>query len=248
MDDKSLNLTVLGSGSAVPYDGRASAAYLISFNQHQILFDAGFSVVERLDSVGVRLDELDAVFITHKHPDHFMGLIHILFALKNPLYQRSTPLKVIGFKGLESYLNEFQNILGKWIAPTCGVEIVELESGAVCGAEYSLFPVHHSEESIGIKLSVNDRSIVYTGDSEYFSELINHCNGADLVIADCAGVPSQPVKGHMDYEAVIRLASKASVKKMMMSHFYPGTDRFEFFAPDHDFELYMARDLMEITV
>lgn len=259
MDDKSLNLTVLGSGSAIPYEGRASSSYLISYQDRKILLDAGFYVLNRLDEAGVSIDELDAIFITHKHPDHFMGLIHILFALKNPIFQRKSPLKIYGFKGLKKYLLQFEEVLGRWIKPNCGVEIIEANTGKIGKMNYTFFSVLHSAESIGIKFDFINKSIFYTGDTKYFPELQTYCKGVDLLIADCGALVNESTqynklnqksrKGalkHMNSYEIITLASKAAVKKVLMSHFYPGTNEYEFFAPDYNFQLLMARDLMKI--
>ncbi len=65
----SLTLCVLGSGS------KGNSIFLRSDNTN-ILIDAGLSarqIEQRLDSIGVKLNELDALLITHEHRDHLSG-------------------------------------------------------------------------------------------------------------------------------------------------------------------------------
>lgn len=248
MDEKSVILTVLGSGTAVPHEGRTSASYLLQVGQKNLLLDAGFSVVSRLDEAGISIESLDGIFISHKHPDHFMGLIHILFALKNPIYQRQKPLHIFGFEGLADYLAGFDDVLANWIQPECGYEVSESVDGHVAGVSYALFKTDHSTESVGISLTVADKKMIYTGDTAYTDDLVPLCMDADLVIADCAGHPEKPLPGHMHYEEIVKLSEQASIKNTLFSHFYPGADQFDVPFPKTACKYFMARDLIKITV
>ena len=248
MKDYKCLLTVLGSGSAVPYENRVSSSYLVEFENTKILLDAGFCVVYRLADIGVSLDDIDTVFITHKHPDHFMGLIHFLFALKNPIYKNRNKLQIYGFKGLGNFLDEFKNILGKWICPEREIEIIEEYEGKFKNINYRILPVFHTEESVGIYINGMGKSLFYTGDTEYFESLTKGCSNIDLLIADCAANKKNIVKGHMNFEEVIRLGMKISAKKILFSHFYPDSDKFEINALDYDFIPFKAYDLMKILI
>ena len=156
----SLKLTILGSGSAVQFQQRASAAYLIKLhNNKKLLLDAGFYLLERLEQVSISADEIGYIFISHKHPDHFFGLLHLLFALKNPMYNRTEPLIIFGFKGLNDYFQQFKNILGKWIEPDFEIIINEKESYNLKEFSYSLFKTAHSEESVGIEIILTTKKL-----------------------------------------------------------------------------------------
>jgi ribonuclease BN (tRNA processing enzyme) len=245
MNDKSLIFTVLGSGTAIPYENRVSASYLLSFDDKNILLDTGFYVVYQLNNINHSLDDLDAIFISHKHPDHFMGFIHILFALNSPYYEKRKKIKVFGFKGLKDFIDDFSKIIGKWI-PLDNVEIIENPADEFLGISYNLFPMIHTQESVGIRLSVKGKSVFYTGDTEYFDDLPKYALDSDLLIVDCASPLNTKIKGHMDYLEGIKVAEKAKVKRLLLSHFYPGTDDIDIYNPDYEFEIIKARDLMKI--
>ena len=86
-----LSLTVLGSGSA----GNCS---LIATSQCRLLVDAGFSarqIVQRLESIGVRPQTLDAVLITHEHGDHVAGLEIFCRRFGIPVYANSLTAEIL---------------------------------------------------------------------------------------------------------------------------------------------------------
>ena len=77
-----MKFTVLGSGST-------GNAILITSESTKVLVDAGLSareIIRRLAAVGVKIEDLDAVVITHEHSDHVGGLRVLLRSLKCPVY------------------------------------------------------------------------------------------------------------------------------------------------------------------
>ncbi|MBB5022804.1 MBL fold metallo-hydrolase [Desulfurispira natronophila] len=224
MEYSPVSLTVLGSGSAVPFQQRASASYLLRCGNSCVLLDAGFWVMERLEQTGTTFDDIDAIFISHRHPDHCMGLIHLLFASRHPSCQRTRPLKIFGFNGLAGYLEEFRSLLGSWIEPPFALEVDESTSGSLGPFLWQNFAVHHSQDAVGIRIQCYEKRIVYTGDTGYHDDLIAHCREADLLIADCGASRHQPLDGHMHVDQILHLAQQAQVKHLLQSHFYPETE------------------------
>jgi len=84
-----ISFTPLGSGSK-------GNSILVSNDRHKFLIDCGFSckgIIEKLDSVDVRLDEIEAVLITHEHTDH-IKCAHTLSKMCNiPIY--ATPKTLV---------------------------------------------------------------------------------------------------------------------------------------------------------
>lgn len=246
MKGKSIKFTVLGSGSAVPFENRASSSYLLQTGEGKILLDCGFECVSRLKDVSVELDELDGIFISHKHPDHFMGIIHMLFALKSPFYNRQRPLDIFGFPGIKQYFESFRKILGKWIEPGFDVRFFDTTELNVADCNLGFFQTMHSDESMGICIIVDDKKIVYTSDTEYSDSCVDYLQDAELAVVDCAASAELPVDGHMDYKEGLRLAEKAGVKRLLFSHFYPNSVNFDLSSLETDIEFYKARDFMSL--
>ena len=87
----SLKITLLGTGVGIPQPGRSQAAILME-NDLPLLFDCGAGTLLLLDQVGVGLEALETVVLTHLHLDHVLDLL----ALANARY-------LSGLSGLEVY-------------------------------------------------------------------------------------------------------------------------------------------------
>jgi len=64
-----MKLTVLGASGAFPAPGTATSGYLLEIDGHHILIDCGSGVLSRLQE-HIRLDQLEAIILTHLHSDH----------------------------------------------------------------------------------------------------------------------------------------------------------------------------------
>ena len=74
-----MRLTVLGSRGAWPEAGQACSGYLVEHDEFRLLVDLGYAVVPRLQEF-VAVGRVDAVFISHGHPDHCADLNPLLRA------------------------------------------------------------------------------------------------------------------------------------------------------------------------
>ena len=70
-----MKLIVLGSGTCVPSLKRSAPAYYLEAEGKQILIDCGGGTLLQLEKIGKSYKDIDAVFITHTHPDHIADLM-----------------------------------------------------------------------------------------------------------------------------------------------------------------------------
>ena len=96
-------LTILGSGSATPTPERYPSAQFLVFADHHILIDCGEGAQVQMMRYGVKMFRLDLVFISHLHPDHFLGLPGLISSLS--LKGRKEPLDIYCPKGLQEILD-----------------------------------------------------------------------------------------------------------------------------------------------
>jgi ribonuclease Z len=116
-----LSLFFAGTAGSVPSARRGLPAVLLRRGGDRVLFDCGEGTQRQLlRSVG--LLDLDSIFITHFHADHWLGLPGMLksFALR----ERTEPLSVYGPVGLQALMAEMRVVFGR-LPYRC--EIVELE-------------------------------------------------------------------------------------------------------------------------
>jgi ribonuclease Z len=149
-----LNVAFLGTGGAVPSARRSTASVLIARGGERLLFDCGEGTQRQMQrSLG--LVQVDEVYLTHFHADHFLGLPGLLKTYD--LTERTAPLTIYGPRGLRDLFKTLQRIVGRL---DFKLELVELEPGdsmALDGADLHAFPVEHSVRAIGYSLVERER-------------------------------------------------------------------------------------------
>ncbi|MCI5055287.1 MAG: ribonuclease Z [Flavobacteriales bacterium] len=95
-------ITVLGSGSALPTLSRNPSAQILNINERLILVDCGEGTQVQLRKANIKFQRIDLICITHLHGDHYFGLIGLLNTME--LLGRKKHLKIISPKGLKEIL------------------------------------------------------------------------------------------------------------------------------------------------
>src|SRR5947209_17706789 len=75
--DSDFKVTLLGTGTPIPDLDRFGPSTLVQAGNQKMLFDAGRGATIRLrqiDSSGTLLSNIDALFLTHYHSDHTLGI------------------------------------------------------------------------------------------------------------------------------------------------------------------------------
>jgi ribonuclease Z len=139
-----LSLFFVGTAGSVPSARRGLPAVLIRRGGDRLLFDCGEGTQRQLlRSVG--LVDVDSVFITHFHADHWLGLPGMLksFALR----ERSEPLSVYGPAGLKDLMGVMRVVYGRLPYELSIVELAPAETVQHDGYMVGAIPVSHKGES-----------------------------------------------------------------------------------------------------
>ncbi len=144
-----------GTGGSVPGPRRGLPAILVRRGADRLLFDCGEGTQRQLvRSVG--LADLDSVFITHFHADHWLGLPGMLKSFG--LREREQPLTVYGPPGLHELMAQARFIYGRL---PYELGIVELQPGEAverAGYRVAAVPVqHHRRRAFGYELVEDSR-------------------------------------------------------------------------------------------
>jgi ribonuclease Z len=141
-----LSVVFLGTGGSVPSARRATACVLIRAGGSRILVDAGEGAQRQMiNSTG--LVQVDDIYITHFHADHYLGLPGLLKTYD--LMERQAPLRIVGPAGLRDLFEALRRIFGRL---RYDVELIELEAGEVIehdGFVMSAFAVEHRMKALG---------------------------------------------------------------------------------------------------
>jgi len=149
-----LSVAFLGTGGAVPSARRNTAGVLVARGGERLLFDCGEGTQRQMQrSLG--LVQVDAIYFTHFHADHFLGLPGLLKTYD--LTERERPLTIYGPRGLRDLIASLGRVVGR---VGYKLELVEIEPGdeiALDGAELQAFPVEHSVRANGYALVESER-------------------------------------------------------------------------------------------
>jgi ribonuclease Z len=149
-----LNVVFLGTGGSVPSARRATACVLIRAGGARVLVDCGEGAQRQMiNSTG--LVQVDEIYITHFHADHYLGLPGLLKTYD--LLERQAPLRIVGPPGLVGLFEALRRIFGKL---RYEVDLVELEPGGGIehdGFEMRAFAVEHGMKALGYAYVEPDR-------------------------------------------------------------------------------------------
>ena len=149
-----LSLFFAGTAGSVPTARRGLPALLLRAGGDRILFDCGEGTQQQLlRSVG--LPELDVIFITHYHLDHWLGIIGILKTFD--LRGRDRPLTIYGPPGLKALLDAMRPAWGRVTYPLSLEELDPHEEVAFDGYVVAPFPVEHRVRAYGYSFAEDDR-------------------------------------------------------------------------------------------
>jgi len=145
-----LDVVFLGTSGSMPTARRALPATLVRRGGERLLVDCSEGTQRQLLRSDVGLVDLEEIFLTHYHADHYLGLPGMLktFALRG----RDVPLTIHGPRGLDDLMATLRRVFGRLTYP---VRTVELEPGERLGRDgYAIetFRVEHGVSALGYAL------------------------------------------------------------------------------------------------
>jgi ribonuclease BN (tRNA processing enzyme) len=219
-----VRVTVLGSGDAFGSGGRLQSSYLVEGRSGTFLMDCGSTVLSSLKRQGVDTGSIDFVLISHLHGDHFGGLPFLLleYLYENP---RRRPLIVAGPPGLAERVGAVFAGLYKEAAATTlpfTLEFRELAPGRdeiIGGVAVHPFRVPHQTTcvSLGLRVGVDGRQILYSGDSAWSEEFVSESRGTDLFLCECFLLDTR-VEYHMNYRDLAQQVPRLGCKRLLLTH------------------------------
>lgn len=219
-----MRVTVLGSCGAWPEAGRACSGYLVEHDGFRLLVDLGYAVVPRLQEY-VTVGQVDAVFISHGHPDHCADLNPLLRARvfsddtlpRLPVYAPPGALDVVLALDRPEMLADGYVLHD--LAPGESLDIGPFRAQTE--------PLPHSRPNAGLRLTAGGQVFAYTGDTGPSERVVGLGRGADLLLAEASHVDQVPedLRQHLSSAALQgQQAEAAAAKRLVLTHLMPGTD------------------------
>lgn len=199
-------VTLLGTGSPAPDMRRFGPGVLVEAGGKKLLIDSGRGGTQRLRQAGLALGQVDAVFLTHLHSDHVVGLPDLWLTgwLQVPYAARKGPFVVYGPTGTQGLMDGLARafewdiqarIADQKLNPeVIRAQVTEVKEGVVyeqAGVKVTAIEVDHGEllkPAFGYRVDFAARSVTISGDTRFSENLIKHAEGTDLVIHQVAAV------------------------------------------------------------
>lgn len=155
----SFKVTVLGNGSAVPTSNSNPSSQLICYENKQFLVDCGEGTQMQLIKFKIRFHQLEHIFISHLHGDHFYGLIGMISTFH--LFKREKPLHIYASLKLESVIRNLLDVSSTTLKyPLLFHPLEENGDGLVYEDELlnvSAFPLKHRMPAWGFRFTEKER-------------------------------------------------------------------------------------------
>lgn len=238
-------LQVLGSGGPAPDVGRASSSYLVWVEgKARLMVDAGGGAFLRFAESKAKIEDLDAILLTHLHADH-AGEMPTL--IKGAFFtKRTRPLTIIGptgggqFPGVQEFMRDLLNsdtgafrYLSGYLDGSGGLfklNIKELDShkgktGLVKLADIQIQSVgveHGAVPAVGYLITLRGKTLAFSGDQNgknpAFGALIKQADRLVMTHAIPEAADDVAARLHARPSEIGALAQTAGVKQLVLSH------------------------------
>ncbi|MFC4533368.1 MBL fold metallo-hydrolase [Sphaerisporangium dianthi] len=221
-----MRITVLGGCGAWPAAGQACSGYLVEHDGFRLLVDPGYATLPRLlEHTGA--DDVDAVLVSHGHPDHCADL--------NPLLRART------FRDAPPPASA----LAIFTPPGAVDPVLALDQGRALADAYRLhdftpggrlevgpflvgtWALPHYVPNAGLRLEAGGRVLAYTGDTGPSPDLAHLARDADVFLAEASyaeHVPADAAPYMSSARQAGQNAAKAAVRRLVLTHLLPGSD------------------------
>lgn len=228
-----IEITFIGTGAAVPPADRGNTAFTVRTDNFLFLADAGPTIFNGLQRAGIEPTAIDALYLSHGHADHILGLPQI--ALVSKFIPRQPPLKILATATVRSAVTTIQSLTFpesldalnnfNWIELIEGqrqahmlTATLRITTQLVLGPPY--MPV------MGLRLDFLDRnfSIAYSADTAPSDSMVDLAQGVDLLIHESSfSATLEPNTDptfyfHSDARMAGQIATRAGAKKLALVH------------------------------
>ena len=225
-----MKLTVLGCWAPYPRAGGACSGYLVQTGSQNILIECGNGVMSNLQKY-IDFRSLDAVVVSHLHPDHYMDLFCLRHAVSGarrvepglgllPLYLPGEPEKAFG--EISRFTDAF-DIRPVEALPQVRHNSLEVFQAVIGEVSISFIQADHPLKTFAMVISGEGR-LFYSADTKWFVHLPAAAAGVDLALCEASVIEQDreyTSVGHLTAKQAGELAREAGVGQLVITHFWP---------------------------
>lgn len=220
-----MRLTVIGSGDAFGSGGRLQTSFHVRDTSGCFLVDCGASTLIGMHRENLDPCDVDTIFISHLHGDHFAGLVWWKIHAHHTV-RRSQKLTLVGPVGLEKRLHDACEALfpgSGELPPRFEMAFVEFEAETpieVNGTRLTAFAGKHPSGALSacLRLERGGKTLSYSGDTEWVDDLVKCASGADLFITECYSFDQTAIPYHLNWQVLAAKMEALGAKRTLLTH------------------------------
>ena len=212
-----MTLTVLGCSGGYPGKGEACSGYLVRGAGVTVWVDAGPGTLANLQH-HVRLDEVDAVVLSHEHPDHWSDLEGYRVACAYGEGRREG-VEVYAPAGVKEKASTDMEPPFSWNV------VRDRDTVEVGGLRLTFSATDHGPETLAVRVDGDGRSIGYSADTNPNWSLEALGGGLDLALCEATLLRDQEGQSqHLSARQAGDSARAAGVERLVLTHVWPVVD------------------------
>lgn len=220
-------VTILGSSGTYPGPGGACSGYLLRTPHTTVWLDAGPGTLANVQQ-HVKLGDIDALVLSHEHPDHWIELPVLRHVLVYELGRDGLP--TYGTAGTRELADAVTR--GR-VAPTFAWhDLSEGDQITIGDISLGFARTDHPVETLAVRAEAHGRVLGYSADTGprfQLSALDSGGRGFDLALVDATFTDAQASDAgddavHLSARQAGALAERSGVDKLLVTHLYPGRD------------------------
>ncbi|RFU38242.1 MBL fold metallo-hydrolase [Actinomadura logoneensis] len=224
MTDHALTLDVLGSATPYPAPGNPCSGYLLTAGGTRVWVDAGTGTLAELRR-HVRLDELDAIWISHLHADHTADLLTAFYGALYADISLAAPIPLYGPSGIADRLAHFLTNSSRRSPVEAAFAVEELRDGheaRVGDLTLTSRAVSHGMPAFALRAEAAGRTLVYSGDTAPCPALTELADGCDLLLCEADSAdPAEGERVHHTADEAGATAHAAGARSLLVTHVGP---------------------------
>ncbi len=215
-----MHLTILGCGSIG--SEKNCSSYLVKTKSGYILMDIGPGAYSQLIREKIPQEKIHTILITHTHVDHVNDLSAFLWRAMFGI-KRKVPLTIIGPKRFKKFFGKLQKIHLQIKEAKFQINIKELHNSKTSFSDGKITAKQtlHSKYSNAYRIDSEEKSITYSGDTDYCKNIIQISKSTDILILECSMPDDKKLSGHLSPELCGKIAHQSKAKSLVLVHLYP---------------------------
>jgi ribonuclease BN (tRNA processing enzyme) len=214
-----LSLTVLGCSGTYAGPGGACSGYLVRSPGATVVVDLGGGTLANLQRY-VELGDVDALVLSHEHPDHWLDVPLLRNALRYVLDLDGLPVY-----GTSGTLDLARTLIGE-LEPTLLWHPIAGGSTADVGDLRLRFSTtDHPVETLAVRVDRNGRSLLYSADTGPEWQGDGVAGDVDMFLCEASFAPRDEGRHqHLSARQAGELAGAVGASRMVLTHAPPGVD------------------------